>query len=248
MFRLIKFVFRSLSVIIALIAIGLGYLKLDQVNRQKFFAKFLSSISNVNNTDMMNIRCQKVLDPNNVYGDILEIGAGTGINFPCLYKNKKIRSYIGIEPNSHMKTYFHDFIKSYPADFEIRLMENSAADLSDVESNSVDTVIMTLVLCSVPDPLPTQILLEAHRVLKPGGKFLFLEHTLADPNTAPLIYGFQRMIEPVWAIIGDGCRFKPMANYFDDMKKVFSKVNYEKGKAPIPLFFVKDILTGQLIK
>jgi SAM-dependent methyltransferase len=107
---------------------------------------------------------------------------------------------------------------------------------------------MTLVLCSVPDPLPEQVLLEAHRILKPGGKFIFFEHILANPETNPFIHGFQKVIEPVWAIIGDGCRFKPTTNYFDAMKNVYSKVDYQKCDFPVPFFFIKDGVKGIMVK
>jgi len=196
----------------------------------------------------MNLRCNQLLKHSDVKGHVLEIGSGTGINFPCLYNNTNIESYIGIEPNVHMFPYFYDFIKKWNISYEIRLLNNSATDIHEVESDSIDTVIMTFVLCSVPDPLPQQILLEAHRILKLGGKFIFLEHILANPETKPFTYRIQKVIEPVWSIVGDGCRFKPITNYVDAMKDVYSKVEYQYGNMPIPISLVKDIVTGVLVK
>ncbi|CAF4950732.1 unnamed protein product [Rotaria sp. Silwood1] len=246
--RILRFLFGTLSFIIALIAIGLGYLKLDNVYRQKFFASFLNKLSDPNNSAIMNLRCNELLKHSNVKGHVLEIGAGTGINFPCLYNNTRIKSYIGIEPNIHIHPYFYNFIKQWDIPYKVRLLNNSATDMHEVESNSIDTVIMTLVLCSVPDPLPEKILLEAHRILKPGGHFIFFEHVVANPKTNPFIYGFQKTIEPFWAIIGDGCQFKPITNYFDAMKNVYSKVKYKHTDWPSPFFFVKDAVKGKLIK
>ena len=197
---------------------------------------------------MMDIRCKDLFDHARVKGHILEIGAGTGINFPCLFNNSNIESYIGIEPNVHMYPYFNGFVAQYPASFEIRLSDQSATDMHEVQSSSIDTVIMTLVFCSIPDPLPEKVLLEVHRILKPGGRFIFFEHTLANPEVNPLTYGFQRAIEPIWAIIGDGCRFKIITDYFDRMKAVYSSVTYEKITMPVPMFFVKYAVKGQLIK
>ena len=212
------------------------------------FARFLFKLADVNNTAMMDIRCKDVLNHADVRGDILEIGSGTGINFPCLYNNTLIQSYKGIDPNPNMESYFHEFIKPYPHSFDVRLFNYSVTEMHEIPENSIDTVIMTLVFCSIPDPLPEQALREIHRVLKPGGKFLFLEHMLANPETSPIVNGLQRAIEPIWAILGDGCRFKSMTNYFDTMKDVYSSVHYEKTKLPIPFFLVKDALKGQLIK
>lgn len=197
---------------------------------------------------MMDLRCNQVLRPDDIHGDVLEIGAGTGINFPCLYQNERIRSYVGIEPNVHMFEFFNAFVEKYPVKFDVRLLNESAIDMKSIKSNSIDTVIMTLVFCSIPDPMPSRVLHEIHRILKPGGTFLFFEHTEANPERNPLIYALQRTIEPAWAIIGDGCRFKPIKNYFDDVRNLFTEVTYEECSIPVPFIFVKDGLKGKLIK
>jgi ubiquinone/menaquinone biosynthesis C-methylase UbiE len=68
-------------------------------------------------------------------------------------------------------------------------------------NNSIDAVVCTLVLCTVKDP--QKILSEIHRVLKPHGKFFFIEHVAAVNNEARL--RLQRYLEPIWKIIGRGC-------------------------------------------
>jgi ubiquinone/menaquinone biosynthesis C-methylase UbiE len=166
----------------------------------------------------------------------------------CLNNNTNIQSYTGIEPNLHMHSYFYEFIKSWDIPYGIRLSGASATEMDEVESNSIDTVIMTFVLCSVPDPLPEQILLEAHRVLKSNGKFIFLEHVLANSQTHSLTNRFQKLIEPVWSIIGDGCQFKPITNYLDAIKNVYSKVEYEHIDLPVPFFLIKAGVKGKLVK
>ncbi|CAF3431868.1 unnamed protein product [Rotaria socialis] len=246
--RCIKVLFGSLSFIVALIAIGIGYLKIDEVFRQKFFAKFKNIVSNINDPAMMNLRCNQLLRHSDVKGHILEIGAGTGINFPCLYNNTNIESYTGLEPNVEMHSYFYNFIQQWDISFGVRLSNNPATNMFHIESNTIDTIIMTLVLCSIPDPLPQQVLLEAHRVLKPGGTFIFFEHVIADSQADPFIYGLQKTIEPLWVIIGDGCRFKPITNYFDSVKNLYSKVEYEYSDIPMPVFFFKDAVKGKLTK
>ncbi|CAF2992202.1 unnamed protein product [Rotaria socialis] len=246
--RCIKLVFGSLSFIVALIAIGMGYLKLDGISRQKLFASVMYTMSDPNDTRIMNLRCNELLKHSTVKGHVLEIGAGTGINFPCLHNNTNIESYTGLEPNIHMHSYFYKFIQQWDIPYEIRLSNNSATDMHHIEANSVHTIIMTFVLCSVPDPLPEKVLLEAHRILKPGGTFIFIEHIAANSETNPFTYGFQKAIEPLWFIIGDGCQFKPMTHYFDAAKNVYSKVDYEYIDLPVPLFMIKYGVKGKLVK
>ena len=212
------------------------------------FAAFLYKLSDVNNIGMMNIRCNQLLKHSDIKGDVLEIGTGTGINFVCLHNNTNIKSFTGIEPNVHMHSYIYDFIKQWDILYGVRISPNSASEMHEIDSNSIDTVIMTFVLCSVPESVPEKILLEAHRVLKPGGKFIFIEHILANPETSPFINRFQKTIEPLWGIIGDGCQFKPMTNYFDAMKKVYSKVEYQHTDLALPIFFIKQGVKGNMIK
>ncbi len=66
---------------------------------------------------------------------------------------------------------------------------------------SLDAVISTLVLCSVPQPEAS--LAEILRVLKPGGKFIFIEHVAGRPGTR--LRAFQNIIQPLWTLVGDGC-------------------------------------------
>ena len=65
----------------------------------------------------------------------------------------------------------------------------------------MDAVISTQVLCSVADP--AKVLREIQRVLKPGGRFLFVEHVAAAPGTS--LRHWQRLARPVSALLGDGC-------------------------------------------
>ncbi|CAF1191106.1 unnamed protein product [Adineta steineri] len=245
---IIKFIFGSFALFIAFIAIGLGYLKTDDTVRQKLFATVLNKCSNENDTAVMNLRCNEVLSHSRIHGNVLEIGTGTGINFACLHNNTRIIDYTGIEPNYHMHSYANAATDRWNIPFKVRLSTNSATNMTDIESNSIDTIIMTFVLCSIPDPLPKQLLIEAHRVLRSGGELHLLEHVLSDPNVKPITNSFQKLIEPIWTIVGDGCRFIPTGNYLDEMKTVYSKVNYENIEIPVPLFLIKDAIKSVLVK
>lgn len=131
-----------------------------------------------------------------VRGTVVEIGPGTGVNLPYLPEHVR---WIGVEPNPHMHPYVREKADDLGRDVELY-----AATLQDLalETASVDTVISTLVLCSVPDLDAT--LEEVHRVLAPGGRFVFLEHVAAPSGS--LLRGVQRGIKPIWRALGDGCR------------------------------------------
>src|SRR5690242_6004104 len=75
------------------------------------------------------------------------------------------------------------------------------AERLPAEDDSVDAVVSTLVLCSACDP--ARVLREIRRVLKPGGRFVFLEHVAAPQGTR--LRTVQRWIRPVWRRIADGC-------------------------------------------
>jgi ubiquinone/menaquinone biosynthesis C-methylase UbiE len=79
---------------------------------------------------------------------------------------------------------------------------NGTAEHLDVADNSVDVVVTTLVLCSVRDP--EAALGEIVRVLKPGGRFIFIEHVAASRGT--LTHWTQWAVGPAWKVVADGCR------------------------------------------
>ena len=130
-----------------------------------------------------------------IHGDVLEIGPGTGVNL--VYLPVGVR-WIGIEPNTFMHGYLRELGLKLGLDIDIRV---GTAEQLPVPDNSVDAVISTQVLCSVTDP--ARVLQEIQRVLKPGGRFLFVEHVAAAPGTT--LRRWQRLARPVSALIGDGC-------------------------------------------
>lgn len=160
----------------------------------------------------------------NIHGDVLEIGPGTGPNLSYYPKNIH---WIGIEPNPYMHSYLKQEAERLGLDIDIR---SGTAERIDAEDNSIDTVVSTLVLCSVPN-LPTT-LQEILRVLKPGGRFLFIEHVAAPQRT--LLRKIQTGIKPIWKVIGDGCN--PDRETWVALENAgFESVNYQHFEAPVPL-------------
>ncbi len=160
----------------------------------------------------------------NLYGKVLEIGPGTGPNLP--YYPKDI-DWIGIEPNPYMHSYLRQEAQKLGLNIDLRI---GTAEWIDAEDNSIDAVVSTLVLCSVPHLEDTlQAIL---RVLKPGGRFLFIEHVASPRGT--LLRKVQTTVRPIWQILGDGCQ--PDRETWLALEKAgFASVNYEHFDAPFPI-------------
>ncbi|MCX7616907.1 class I SAM-dependent methyltransferase [Tepidiforma sp.] len=126
-------------------------------------------------------------------GRVLEIGYGVGSNWPHLPADV---DYVGIEPDPYMRERAEHH---RPAGRELDLRDGDAQAL-DFPDASFDTVIGTLVLCTIPDPAAA--LREIRRVLRPGGRFVFWEHVNARGRAGRAVLG---AITPLWSRVGGGC-------------------------------------------
>ena len=129
-------------------------------------------------------------------GVVLELGFGSGLNLP-FYDAAKVTRLIALEPSKGMLAKAED--KAKDAKFAVDVLAETAEKLS-LDDASVDTVLVTYSLCTIPDPVSA--LNAARRVLKPGGRLLFCEHGRAPDEG---VYRWQKRIEPVWKVIGGGC-------------------------------------------
>jgi ubiquinone/menaquinone biosynthesis C-methylase UbiE len=128
-------------------------------------------------------------------GWTIDIGAGTGANLG-LYP-ETVTELILSEPDEHMaKRLRHKLAESAQ---RAQLVEAPAERLP-FENSSFDTAVFTLVLCTVPDPAAA--LAEAARILKPGGRLIFVEHVRSDD---PSLARWQDRLERPWRFVGDGC-------------------------------------------
>lgn len=129
-------------------------------------------------------------------GVVLELGFGSGLNLPY-YDAGKVTRLIALEPSKGMLAKAED--KAKDAKFPVDVLAETAEKLSLADA-SVDTVLVTYSLCTIPDPVSA--LSAARRVLKPGGRLLFCEHGKAPDEG---VYRWQKRIEPLWKVIGGGC-------------------------------------------
>ena len=129
-------------------------------------------------------------------GRVLELGAGTGLNLE-LYPREGLDCLTLTEPDPHMFKQLRSRAQEVCQGAD--LVEAGAENLP-FEDDSYDTVIVTLVLCTVPDQ--PAALREVSRVLAPGGRLLFLEHVRANH---PDLAKWQDRWEKPWRFLGDGC-------------------------------------------
>jgi ubiquinone/menaquinone biosynthesis C-methylase UbiE len=127
-------------------------------------------------------------------GEVLEVGAGTGSTLG-LYP-KAVTRLVMAEPDPHMRARLR--AKDRPAGVEV---SDASLDKLPFQNQSFDAVVCSLVLCSVSDQRIA--LTEIARVLKPGGRLVFLEHVAADGKPDRLKW--QGRIEPVWKHLMGNC-------------------------------------------
>lgn len=127
-------------------------------------------------------------------GDTLEVGAGTGLN---LVRYRVPHKVVMAEPEPAMIRHLQRRLGEAQVPVTVVQARGERLPFDDA---SFDTVISTLVLCSVTDVAHT--LAEIRRVLRPGGRYRFLEHGGSDD---PRLAGWQRRLEPVWKRVAGGC-------------------------------------------
>lgn len=131
-------------------------------------------------------------------GVVLELGCGSGTNF-AMYDAGKVEKLYALEPAPGMIVKAKRTAGELGIGKSIEFLETGAENIP-LPDRSVDTAVITFVLCTIPDWAGA--LAETRRVLKPGGKILFTEHGLAPDEG---ISKWQRRVEPVWKSIAGGC-------------------------------------------
>jgi SAM-dependent methyltransferase len=159
-----------------------------------------------------------------LHGRILEIGPGPGVNLR--YYPPDI-DWFGIESNLSCDPGIRAEAERRGMRVELRAPSASALDAEDA---SMDAVVSTFALCTVPDP--TRTLAEVLRILRPGGKFVFMEHVGAPDGTALRL--LQRASRTYWVRFADGCL--PDADTLPLIQAAgFSRVDYAVFSIPVPL-------------
>jgi len=132
----------------------------------------------------------------NAKGTILEIGIGSGLNIPY-YQKSNIKKIYGLDPSPELCEMAKK--AAHKNEIKIDFLIEGAEEIK-LPSQSIDTVLITYTLCSIPNP--NDALKEMKRVLKHDGKILFCEHGAApDLN----VFKWQNRINPLWGKLFGGC-------------------------------------------
>ena len=160
-------------------------------------------------------------------GNILEVGAGTGVNFPLYAPEARV---LAIEPSENMLRYARRRLEGPDIRAAIELVHAGVGDEAAIRppAGGFDAIVCTLVLCTIPDA--EAAVDNFRRWLAPGGRLCVLEHIISE-RPAPRI--LQKLVNPVWKACAEGCH---LTRQTDELLK-------EKGfAAEWEEYFVKGLL------
>ena len=201
--------------------------------RQRLFAWMYSHSTVASEVKVIDQHKRALLS--GLQGDVLEIGPGVGDNLP--YFPPAIH-WIGVEPNLYMHEPLREAMRRAGFQGELR---TGTAERLPVADDSVDVVVSTFVQCSISNL--DAALQEIIRVLRPGGRFVFLEHVAAPAGTS--LRRTQRVVAPLWQFFGDGCN--PARDIEPIIRRAgFASVSIQTFRAPVPI--VSPNIAGRAIK
>jgi len=161
-------------------------------------------------------------------GDVLEIGAGTGRNLD--HYGDGVSRLVLTEPDAHMRRRLAARLAASPFAARAEVRGDLATRLGPPDA-SFDAVVTTLVLCSVDDVAAT--LAELRRVLRPGGRLVFLEHVASDD---PSRLAWQRRLEPVWKLVAGGCHLcRDTARAIESAGFTIDTITRESARKALPI-------------
>lgn len=171
-------------------------------------------------------------------GRVIEVGAGTGVNVD-LY-GEGVEDLTLVEPDPHMAARLRERLEGGGGTLPKHLVE-APAEALPFDDDTFDTAVATLVLCTIP--FPEAAIGELARVLRPGGRLLFIEHVRADdPGRAR----WQDRLEKPWRFMADGC-YCNRDTEANLRASTFEIETIEYGKMPKAMPIVRPLIRGTAI-
>ena len=164
-------------------------------------------------------------------GRVLEIGVGSGLNLP--FYRPPVREVLALEPAPRLVTMARS--ASRGASIPVSFLEASAEAIP-LEDHCVDTIVTTWTLCSIPRAAAA--LADMRRVLRPGGKLLFVEHGLAPDEG---VRRWQDLMTPAWRCISGGCHLnRPIRSMIEGAGFRIDRIETGYMPGPKPMTFMYE--------
>jgi ubiquinone/menaquinone biosynthesis C-methylase UbiE len=164
-------------------------------------------------------------------GRVLEIGVGSGLNLP--HYGASVMDVIGLDPSPKLLSMAEKIIRGISLPVELL---RSSAEAIPLPDESIDTLVTTWTLCSIPNV--ARALSEMHRVLRPTGRMLFVEHGRAPDRS---VRRWQDRLTPLWKRIGGGCHLnRAMGQLIEDAGFRIERLDTGYMKGPKPMTFMYE--------
>jgi ubiquinone/menaquinone biosynthesis C-methylase UbiE len=164
-------------------------------------------------------------------GRVLEIGIGSGMNLP--FYRPPVREVLALEPAPRLMTMART--ASRASSMPVTFLEASAEAIP-LDKHSVDTIVTTWTLCSIPQVATA--LANMRRVMRPGGKLLFVEHGLAPDQG---VRRWQDRLTPAWRCISGGCHLnRPIRSMIEAAGFRIDRIETGYMPGPKPMTFMYE--------
>ena len=164
-------------------------------------------------------------------GRVLEIGVGSGMNLP--FYRPPVREVLALEPAPRLMTMART--ASRASSMPVTFLEASAEAIP-LDKHSVDTIVTTWTLCSIPQAATA--LADMRRVMRPGGKLLFVEHGLAPDQG---VRRWQDRLTPAWRCISGGCHLnRPIRSMIEAAGFRIDRIETGYMPGPKPMTFMYE--------
>ena len=174
-------------------------------------------------------------------GRTLEIGAGSGFNLP--HYTEAVTELVVSEPSPHMREHLRERLEADPPPVGSWELVDASAEELPFDDESFDTVTGGFIMCSIPDP--EAAVSEIARVLRPGGRYIFLEHVHAGDGT--MLGRFQDLIEIPHRYFAAGCH--PNRRTWETIESSPLEVErMDRGEQPKAPPSVKPTILGSAVR